>query len=367
MQNLCIEYSNFIEKGVNILDPEITRVKSIANQMLNKHFDEKLIEEFDKEIKTEIKRSTDNSDHWGLVFLDIVVSGIQGVDQSKRDKVKYQNQFLILLRDCLRDYGLHSSINKRNADIYGRYSIRIEYQDKKEDWCHYYKMNLTKQVLLDKYITPYLNDNKLRLGGKATTTDKVNSIIIKKSLLKDEEIRLFLLKYNHLVKEHKSPEHKYFQLCPDVTEYVINEADVAITGIEAPKHATAYVHESRMEELMKAQSEYDLAPLIQLCEELNLSWSNGHYMTIPMQVRTIMNFVSPIFGCKNFEGVANNYSGGGSSFKKHMTFLQSSLKHVADGQLHMQATKKQALPNSISVDYSSPLDALLAQVINVSQ
>lgn len=367
MQNLCIEYSNLIEKGVTILDPEIIRVKKIANQVLNKHFTNKLFEEFDKNIKPNKKKQTNDYDHWGLVLLDAFASVAQELMESTYNQVKYQNSLLILISDCLRDYGLHSSINKRNADIYGRYSIHIEYQDKKEDWCHYYKMNLTKQVLLDKYITPYLNDDKLRFGGKAATTDRVNSIIIKKSLLKDEEIHLFLLKYNHLVEKYELPEHKYFQLCTDVTEYIINEADVAITGIEATKHATAYVHESRMEELMKAQSEYDLAPLIQLCEELNLSWSNRHYMTIPMQVRTIMNFVSPIFGCKNFAEVANNYSGGGKSFKGHMTFLQNSLKHVADGQLHIQASKKQALPNSVSVDYSSPLDALLAQVINVCQ
>jgi len=367
VQGLCIEYSNLIENGVTFLDPDLTKVRKLTNQILNKHFGNKLIEEFNKNIRTKKKRQTNDYDHWGLVLLDAFATGAQELMESAHNQVKYQNSLLILIRDCLRDYGLHSHINKRNVDIYGRYHILIEYQDKKEVWCHYYKMSLTKQQLLDKYIAPFLKDDKLRLGGKVTTTDKVNSVTIKKSLLKDEEIHLYLRKYKHLVKEYETSQQKYFQLCPDVTEHIISEEEDVIRGIEAPKHATAYVHESRMEELIKTRSEYDLAPLIQLCEELNLSWSNGHYITIPMQVRTIMNFVPPIFGCKNFAEVTNNYSGGGTSFKKHMTFLQSSLKHVADGHLHMQASKKQALPNSTTVDYSSPLDILLSQVINVSQ
>lgn len=368
IQKLCVEYGNQIESGqISFFDTERNRLVVSAENVIKEHFSEELLEEFNKKIKQDVKRFTDDSDHWGWVLLDIFATSFQTVEQSARAEFKYQNSLLILIRDCLRDYGLHTNINKRNTDIYTRYHIHIEYQDKKGNWCDFYQINLTKNELVDRYINPYLTDGKLRLEGKIISPDTINGVVIKHSLLKDEEIHLFLRKYSSHVQEFKTSDRKYYELCPNITDVMLSNAESVIKGLEKQNHSTAYVHESRLDELEKVKSGFDLAPLVQLCKELNLSWSNGHFITIPMQVRTIMNFVPPIFGCKNFAEVANNYSAGGKSFKGHMGFLHNSLKHVADGQLHMQASKKQALPNSVTVDYSSPLDALLAQVINVSQ
>jgi len=80
-----------------------------------------------------------------------------------------------------------------------------------------------------------------------------------------------------------------------------------------------------------------------------------------MLLRSIINHVPPIFGCKTFSEVVNNYKGSGS-FKHSMEYLEISLRKIADSYLHIPIRKKESLPNLTQVDYSSDLDILLAEI-----
>jgi hypothetical protein len=80
--------------------------------------------------------------------------------------------------------------------------------------------------------------------------------------------------------------------------------------------------------------------------------------------RSIIDHVPPIFGCKNFAEVANNYPGS-RSFKESMAHLDSSSRKIADHYLHAQVRKTETLPNAVQANFSNALDFLLAEVAAV--
>lgn len=103
-----------------------------------------------------------------------------------------------------------------------------------------------------------------------------------------------------------------------------------------------------------------------MCEELNLCYSNECYFAVAMLVRSILDHVPPIFGCKKFTEVVNNY-GGAKSFKESMEHLENSSRKIADYHLHGQIRKSETLPNKTQVNFASEVDFLLAEIVRTFQ
>ena len=124
-----------------------------------------------------------------------------------------------------------------------------------------------------------------------------------------------------------------------------------------------YVATSRINELRSLVGRaWDVTRLVRLTEELNIANANDCNMSIAMLVRAIVDHVPPIFSCKNFDEVANNYSGS-KSFKGSMQHLNNSLRNIADSHLHQQIRQSEVLPAYSQVDFSADLDVLLAEVV----
>jgi len=131
------------------------------------------------------------------------------------------------------------------------------------------------------------------------------------------------------------------------------------------KPVELYVDSSRIAELKQLKSDqFDFARLIQLCDELNSCIETRSYHAIAMLVRSILDHVPPIFGCKKFSEVANNYAGT-SSFKLAMGHLHNALRKIADSHLHTNIRKSEALPNKTQVDFRQSLDQLLQEVVRL--
>ena len=123
-----------------------------------------------------------------------------------------------------------------------------------------------------------------------------------------------------------------------------------------------YVSIERLMALRQIDNEnFDMAKLINLCEELNVANEHNNFMTIAMIVRSIIDHIPPIFRQDSFAAVANNYSGS-RSFKRAMHHLEGSLRSVADTHLHSQIKRKESLPTFIQVDFRSSLDVLLSEI-----
>lgn len=122
----------------------------------------------------------------------------------------------------------------------------------------------------------------------------------------------------------------------------------------------SYVDPTRMEELRALpKGSWDLTRLVRMLEELNDAYERGNFQTVPMLVRAIKDHVPPIFGEANFSGVFNKST---KSLKGNLERLENSLKHIADGQLHMQIRSSEVLPTDSQVDFRSDLDVLLAEI-----
>ncbi|UNU25808.1 hypothetical protein [Microcoleus vaginatus] len=130
-----------------------------------------------------------------------------------------------------------------------------------------------------------------------------------------------------------------------------------------------FINESRLQELKDISSKpsrFDLKKLIKLCEELNSNYSKGNYYATGMVTRAIMDHVPPIFNCRNFQEVENNYSGGTTSFKEVMKGQRLKIqKHISHGFLHEQIRESESLPNATQVDCSSAIDKLLEEIVRI--
>lgn len=129
--------------------------------------------------------------------------------------------------------------------------------------------------------------------------------------------------------------------------------------------AASYVHTSRLSELRGINSvEFDLTRLVRMCDELNIAFASGSYLSVAMLVRAIVDHVPPIFGFSTFAEVEGNY-GGGRSFKDSTRNLNTSSRKISDAHLHTPVRRREILPTSTQVDFSNDLDVLLAEIVRI--
>jgi hypothetical protein len=152
-----------------------------------------------------------------------------------------------------------------------------------------------------------------------------------------------------------------------VIEQLKHEIDTADEpqAIKVSNSTKEYIHADRMEELKEVRSgEFDLCKLHRLCEELNDSYRTGSILSIIMLTRALIDHVPPLFGCRTFNEVANNY-GGTKSFKESMERLNFSSRKIADQHLHTPIRKSESVPTMNQVDFSNDIDVLLAEVYRI--
>jgi hypothetical protein len=126
------------------------------------------------------------------------------------------------------------------------------------------------------------------------------------------------------------------------------------------------ISESRLAELRALKSDdFDFRKLIRLCEELNTAFQEEGYFATAMLTRGLLDHVPPVFGFKTFSEVANNYAGGGKSFKETMQHLENAARKVADAHLHMPIRKSETLPTAQQVNCGQQLDMLLSETVRI--
>ncbi len=142
----------------------------------------------------------------------------------------------------------------------------------------------------------------------------------------------------------------------------IEEPDLILS----PQASAPYIDFGRLQELRAiASPDFDFAKLVRLCEELNVCHANECYYAVAMLARAILDHVPPVFHSQTFAAVANNYAGGGKSFKGCMLHLEGGLRKIADAHLHMPIRKKETRPTRAQVNFASELDMLLAEIVRI--
>lgn len=192
----------------------------------------------------------------------------------------------------------------------------------------------------------------------------------------DEIIKIFNRWYEYLnleISDNNRKEKLALVMPKDDSVFYINENGDLIYNEELllkkvadrkPKNQH-FIDPERLNELRSTRNEnFDLSRLIRFCEELDHAFLFENYLTVGMIMRAIIDHVPPIFGCKSFNEVTNNY--GSKSFKKSMEHLNISLRNISDSYLHTHIRKKEALPNKTQINFSSDMDVLLSEIIRVS-
>jgi hypothetical protein len=137
---------------------------------------------------------------------------------------------------------------------------------------------------------------------------------------------------------------------------------ILIAMLDKLNQDESFVNVDRLNELRAIESnKFDLAKLIRLSEELNACYANDCFFAVALLVRAILDHVPPIFECRSFTEICNNYSGG-KSFKETMMHLDNSCRKIADAYLHFHIRDRESLPNKTQVDFSSELDVLLGEI-----
>ena len=153
-------------------------------------------------------------------------------------------------------------------------------------------------------------------------------------------------------------------------EWLAMKENEAKTNTASPAAATilTLIADSRLAELRGLTGgQFDFRKLIRLCEEINTAYSHECYFATVMLTRGLLDHVPPVFGKNTFTEVANNYSGGGRSFKETMHHLENAARKVADAHLHMPMRKSETLPTAQQVNFSSQLDVLLSEIVRITQ
>jgi hypothetical protein len=128
------------------------------------------------------------------------------------------------------------------------------------------------------------------------------------------------------------------------------------------------IAESRLAELRKlVPTGFDFKKLIRLCEEINTVYSEKCYFATAMLTRGLLDHVPPLFGKSTFSELANNYAGGGKSFKEAMHHLENAARKVADAHLHGPIRRSETLPTPQQVNFASQLDVLLSEIVRITQ
>ena len=139
-------------------------------------------------------------------------------------------------------------------------------------------------------------------------------------------------------------------------------------GILAIMDGSVMIADSRLVELRSMASvEFDFRKLVRLCEELNSAYGQRLYYATAMLIRALLDHVPPIFGFKTFGEVANNYAGGGRSFKETMQHLENASRKIGDAHLHLPIRKSETLPTAQQVNCSQQLDVLLSEIVRITK
>jgi len=354
------------------INPILSNNKEIAliakaEAIINQYFTKEIISLFHKK-GTSVDPKIEILDDGPVLIniLSIISGSLNAANETYKQNWLYKTQFLIFLYNCLYEYGLHNEIQQRSSEDFKRYNIVIHHNFKSKTEICDYKILLSSEILYQEIFKPYEKKLPIKLNGKLITFKSIHKLQVTSTLLQNDEIALFSMKHNFRWNEHFKDELIFINQCQDETDnfhknpYLIKESE------QFRNKNTCFIHPDRIEEIKALKSSnFDLLKLIQMLEELNITSLTKSHIATSLLVRGIIDHIPPIFSCKNFAEVANNYSGGTQSFKKAMGNLDKSLRNIADNNIHSQARSREVLPTTNQIDFTPELDLLLSEIVRI--
>ena len=124
----------------------------------------------------------------------------------------------------------------------------------------------------------------------------------------------------------------------------------------------AWIIESGLiDRLATAQSvKLDVRLLVQICREINSCFAHGNVVATALLMRTVLNYVPPIFGHDTFPQVLANIN---RSLKESFDHLENGLRKIADYHTHRRIGPADCYPSSAQIEPFKPQFELLLQEV----
>lgn len=298
-----------------------------------------------------------------MSLLGTLVASMETSNEKYKQQWMFKRKFLQFLHSCIENYGLHPDILRRNLETYKRYNIIVHHDYKSRKQLVEVKILLNKDELETEFLLPYSERLPIKMNGKLIPFKNLCMVKYTTTLLLDDELELFALKNGFPWTQTNKNELEFANICVDETN-TLHKNPYLKNGRMLRNNLTLFIAPERIEELKKIKSkDFDLTRLIGLCQELNNTMAAANHVAVSLLVRALIDHVPPVFGFQNFGDFANQYRGGTKSFKKSMINLNSSLRNIADANIHTQARAKDILPSSVQTDFTPELDLLLSEVV----
>ena len=124
------------------------------------------------------------------------------------------------------------------------------------------------------------------------------------------------------------------------------------------------IHWTVVERLQDVHSgRFDIAFLVRLCEEINSCFAHGNIVATALMMRTVLNYVPPVFGHNNFKEVAAHSK---RSHRDNFVHLENGLRKIADSLGHGTIANSSVYPSTSQVaPYKPQFEMLLNQVCDI--
>lgn len=145
-------------------------------------------------------------------------------------------------------------------------------------------------------------------------------------------------------------------LIPDVEDAIENLDDTS--GVAANRWIVNPDIVATLEQT--ASTRFDTNFLARLCQEINSSYAHGNVIATALLMRSLLNYVPPIFGHTSFSQVTAQ---SGRSLKGSFEHLENGLRKIADFQTHRTGGPFTPYPSVAQVEPFKPQFELLMQEI----
>jgi hypothetical protein len=129
---------------------------------------------------------------------------------------------------------------------------------------------------------------------------------------------------------------------------------------------TEFIDSSIIENLQQAKSKkYDLAKVIEFCQEINGTFNSGYYLATALLIRALTNHIPPIFGQDKFNQVVAQST---KSRQELFRPLDDTARDVADLHTHDTIRHKENLPTKRQLEpFKSNIEFLLQEILTELQ
>ncbi len=364
---LCVKFQKFKPLTPLYADPAKLALEEEAVELLSKNFKPEVLQLYKKEISSKASNKQTGIDglSWASFFSDLSTV-LKSVNEKYQEEWNYKTNFLIFLNNCLADFGLYAGIVRRDIKTYKRYNFVLEHDFKSKVKTTEYKILLSAGELQREFLRPYEKKLSIKINGKLIPFKNFCRVQITTSMLLDDEIELYGKKNNFVWNNTEKEKLKFISFCLDETDSLLKNPFLVNENDDLRNQNSHFVDPLRIAELKSLKGiNFDLARLIQLCEELNSNSSSKNVYSLSFLLRSVIDHIPPIFNFPNFSEFANKYPDGTQSFKKSMLHLDKSLRNIADNNIHSQVRNKEVIPTFTQIDFRQDLDVLLSEVVRI--